>query len=293
MKKDIKENSNTVKKIEKIEKIIHDPSFVVAEDDKNFICSDEARGVRLQLDYLKAEVKMQKHGIDHTIVVFGSARILEFDEAMQKLKQIEVKLEDSPHSETLLGELKKAESMVRKSVYYDEARKFGQLVGESGKTPEDCRVTLMTGGGPGIMEAANRGAQDVGAKSIGLNIELAHEQFPNPYITPELCFQFRYFGIRKLHFMQRARALVIFPGGFGTMDELFEILTLIQTKKSPAIPIVMVGKEYWNRIINLEFLKEEDVIASHDLDMVSYVENAQEAWDTILQWHKEHQTPLF
>lgn len=290
MKKDIKENSNTVKKIEKI---IHDPSFVVAEDDKNFICSDEARGVRLQLDYLKAEVKMQKHGIDHTIVVFGSARIVEFDKAMQKLKQIEVKLEDSPHSETLLSELKKAESMVRKSVYYDEARKFGQLVGESGKTPEDCRVTLMTGGGPGIMEAANRGAQDVSAKSIGLNIELSHEQFPNPYITPELCFQFRYFGIRKLHFMQRARALVIFPGGFGTMDELFEILTLIQTKKSPAIPIVMVGKEYWNRIINLEYLKEEDVIGGHDLDVVSYVENAQEAWDTILQWHKDHQTPLF
>ena len=290
MKKEIKENSN---KIKKIEKIIHDPSFAVAEDDKNFICSDEARGVRLQLDYLKAEVKMQKHGIDHTIVVFGSARIVEFDEAMEKLKQIEVRLEDSHHSETLHGELKKAESMVRKSKYYDEARKFGQLVGESGKDPEDCRVTLMTGGGPGIMEAANRGALDVGAKSIGLNIELPHEQFPNPYITPELCFQFRYFGIRKLHFMQRAKALVIFPGGFGTMDELFEILTLIQTKKSPAIPIVMVGKEYWNRIINLEFLKEEDVIASHDLDMVSYVENAQEAWDTILQWHKEHQTPLF
>lgn len=290
MKKDIIENSNTIKKIETI---IHDPSFAVAEDDKNFICSDEARGVRLQLDYLKAEVKMQKQGIDHTIVVFGSARIVEFDKAMEKLKQIEVKLEDSPHSETLLSELKKAESMVRKSVYYDEARKFGQLVGESGKNPEDCRVTLMTGGGPGIMEAANRGALDVGSKSIGLNIELAHEQFPNPYITPELCFQFRYFGIRKLHFMQRAKALVIFPGGFGTMDELFEILTLIQTKKSPAIPIVMVGKEYWNRIINLEFLKEEDVIGGHDLDMVSYVENAQEAWDTIIKWHEDHQTPLF
>jgi len=291
MKKNMKENSNN--KTKKIETIISGPSFAVAEDDKNFICSDEARGVRLQLDYLKAEVKMQKHGIDHTIVVFGSARIVEFDEAMQKLKQIEVKLEDSPHSETLHGELKKAESMVRKSRYYDEARKFGQLVGESGKTPEDCRVTLMTGGGPGIMEAANRGALDVGAKSIGLNIELSHEQFPNPYITPELCFQFRYFGIRKLHFMQRAKALVIFPGGFGTMDELFEILTLIQTKKSPAIPIVMVGKEYWSRIINLEFLKEEDVIATHDLDMVSYVDSAQEAWDTILQWHKNHQTPLF
>lgn len=290
MKKKSNEYSDT---LTQIKAIINDPSFEVAEEDRNFIYSDEARGVRLQLDYLKAEVKMKKHGIDHTIVVFGSSRILEFDAAMQKLKQIEVKLEDSPHSETLLGELKKAESMVRKSVYYDEARKFGQLVGESGKTPEDCRVTLMTGGGPGIMEAANRGALDVGAKSIGLNIELPHEQFPNPYITPELCFQFRYFGIRKLHFMQRARALVVFPGGFGTMDELFEILTLIQTRKSPPIPVVMVGKEYWNRMINLELLKEEDVIGPHDLDIVSYVDNAQEAWDSILQWHKKHKTPLF
>lgn len=290
MKKTPKKYSETLKQIKTI---INDPSFEVAEEDKNFIYSNEARGVRLQLDYLKAEVKMQKQGIDHTIVVFGSARIVEFDAAMKELKKIEKELEDSPHSESLLTALKKAESMVRKSVYYDEAREFGKLVGKSGKKPEDSRVTLMTGGGPGIMEAANRGALDVGAKSIGLNIELPHEQFPNPYITPELCFQFRYFAIRKLHFIHRAKALVVFPGGFGTMDELFEILTLIQTQKSISMPIILVGKEYWDRVIDFEFLQEEDVIEPSDLDMISYVDNAKEAWNAIIQWHKKNKTPLF
>ena len=290
MKKKSKEYSKT---LEQIKAIINDPTFEIAEEDKNFIYSDEARGVRLQLDYLKAEVKMQKQGIDHTIVVFGSARIVEFDVAMKALKKIEKELEDSPHSETLFTALKKAESMVRKSIYYDEARNFGQLVGKSGKNPEDCRITLMTGGGPGIMEAANRGALDVGAKSIGLNIDLSHEQFPNPYITPDLCFQFRYFAMRKLHFMQRAKALVVFPGGFGTMDELFEILTLIQTLKSPSIPVILVGKEYWEQAVNFEFLKEEDVIEPNDLDMVVHVDNAQEAWEAIIKWHNDNKTPLF
>ncbi len=286
MKKVLTENDET---INKIKAIIGDPAFEVAEDDKNVLYSDEARGVRLELDYLKAEVKMQKQGIDHTIVVFGSARIVEFDTAMKELKNIEKQLEKSSHS----VKLKRCESMVRKSLYYEDARKFGQLVGKSGKNPEDCHVTLMTGGGPGIMEAANRGALDVGAKSIGLNINLTHEQFPNPYITPDLCFQFRYFAIRKLHFMQRAKALVIFPGGYGTMDELFEILTLIQTLKTPSIPVVLVGKEYWKRVIDFEFLQEEDVIAVDDLDMLSYVNNAEEAWEKIILWHEENGTALF
>ncbi|MCW8820606.1 MAG: LOG family protein [Sulfurovum sp.] len=290
MKKDVKEQAQTLKQIKAI---MNHPSFEVPEEDKSFLYSDEARGVRLQLDYLKAEVKMKMQGIDHTIVVFGSARIVEFDSAMKELNRIEKELQKSPHSEALLTSLKRCESMVRKSHYYDEARKFGQLVGMSGKSPDDCHVALMTGGGPGIMEAANRGALDVGAKSIGLNIELPHEQFPNPYITPELCFQFRYFGIRKLHFMQRAKALVIFPGGFGTMDELFEILTLIQTKKSPSIPIILVGKEYWKRAIDFDFLQEEDVIAPDDLSMLTYADTAQEAWEAIILWHQENKTPLF
>jgi len=170
---------------------------------------------------------------------------------------------------------------------------FGRLVGESGKGPKDCKVTLMTGGGPGIMEAANRGAHDVGAKSIGLNIKLPNEQHPNPYITPELSFSFYYFGIRKLHFMQRAKALVVFPGGFGTLDELFDILTLIQTGKSPHIPIVLVSKTYWNRVLDFDFLIEEGVITKNDKCLFRYAESAEEAWETILTWHQTKDTPLF
>jgi uncharacterized protein (TIGR00730 family) len=288
-----KKSKEDTQSVEKLKEIIDTSSHVFDQDDIDFIYSDEARAIRLQYDYIKAESKMQKQGIHHTIVVFGSARIVEFDVAMKRLKKIEKELKSSPHSESLLSALKKAESMVRKSIYYDEAREFGQLVGKSGKDPEDCHVTLMTGGGPGIMEAANRGAMDVGAKSIGLNIELPHEQSPNPYISPELSFEFRYFGMRKLHFMQRAKALVVFPGGFGTMDELFEILTLIQTEKSPCIPIILFGKEYWDRVIDFDFLQEEDVIKSEDLHMIHYVDSAKDAWSTILKWHKDHKTPLF
>lgn len=245
------------KELDQLKNILSGTSYEVAEDDKNFLYSDPARGVRLQLDYLKAEVKMREEGIENTIVVFGSARTPE----------------DTPN--------------------YNEARAFGQMVGKSGKHPEDCHVTLMTGGGPGIMEAANRGALEVGAKSIGLNIELPHEQFPNPYITPELCFQFRYFAIRKLHFIQRAKALVVFPGGFGTMDELFEILTLMQTEKSPSLPVILVNKTYWKKAINFDFLKEEDVIDTHDLEMLTYVDDAKEAWEQILLWHEIKGSPLF
>ena len=245
------------KELDQLQNILSGTSYAVAEEDKNFLYSDPARGVRLQLDYLKAEVKLREEGINHTIVVFGSARTDE----------------DTP--------------------YYNEARTFGQIVGKSGKNPEDCYVTLMTGGGPGIMEAANRGALDVGAKSIGLNIELHHEQFPNPYITPELCFQFRYFAIRKLHFIQRAKALVIFPGGFGTLDELFETLTLMQTDKSPSLPVILVNKAYWKKAINFDFLKEEGVIDTKDLDMLTYVEDAKEAWEQILLWHEKKGSPLF
>ena len=278
-----KKPKNETESVEKLKEIIDTSSHVFDQDDIDFIYSDEARAIRLQYDYIKAESKMQKQGIHHTIVVFGSARIVEFDDAMNRLKIIEEELKHSPHSESLLRTLKKAESMVRKSVYYDEAREFGQLVGKSGEDPKDCHVTLMTGGGPGIMEAANRGAMDVGAKSIG----------PNPYVSPELSFEFRYFAMRKLHFMQRAKALVVFPGGFGTMDELFEILTLIQTGKSPCIPIVLVGKEYWDRAIDFDFLQEEDVIEFEDLHMIHYVDSAKDAWSAILNWHKKHNTPLF
>jgi uncharacterized protein (TIGR00730 family) len=279
--------------LEQLKEIMEHPSYKIADKDTDFLYSDDARAVRLQLDYLKAELIMRKNAIDHTVVVFGSARIIEFEDAMASLKKIEDQLQTAPDSEALLYALKRAESMVQKSTYYEEARKLGQLIGKSGKDPEDCHVTLMTGGGPGIMEAANRGAKDVGAKSIGLNIQLPHEQFPNPYITPELCFQFHYYAIRKLHFLQRARALVIFPGGFGTLDELFEVLTIIQSEKSKIIPIVLVGKSYWQKAIDFKFLEEEGVIGPEDNALFSYVDTAEEAWQTILQWHEEHGTPLF
>lgn len=271
-----------------IKEIMKNPSYQLLEENISFIGSNEARGIRLQLDYLRAEVKLREEHIEHTIVVFGSARIVEYNSALKNLKEVEKKLERSPQSKTLLSKLHISERMVEKSTYYDEARKFGRLVGLSGKGPQDCRIALMTGGGPGIMEAANRGAFDVGAKSIGLNIELPHEQFPNPYITPDLCFQFHYFAIRKLHFMQRAKALVVFPGGFGTLDELTDILTLIQTHKTPPIPVVLVSGNYWNKVIDFNFLVDEGVITSEDLNIFIYVESAHEAWQEIKQWYKDN-----
>ncbi|MEA3417977.1 MAG: LOG family protein [Campylobacterota bacterium] len=288
-----KSSSEDPRAPEEVQAIMDNPSYILPVEDSDFIKSDEARGVRLQLDYLKAEIKLQEYGVESTIVVFGSARVMERESAIEKLAAIQNKLEESGESVELFDELTIAETMVRKSYYYDEARKFGQLVGKSGENPDDCRVTIMTGGGPGIMEAANRGAFDVGAKSIGLNIQLPHEQFPNPYITPGLCFQFHYFAIRKLHFMRRAKALVVFPGGFGTLDEFFETITLIQTKKYPLLPIVLVCQKYWSRVIDFEFLKEEGVITSQDLDLFAFAEDAEEAWSEILKWHEVHQSPLF
>lgn len=290
MKKELTSYDQT---LEQIKSIVNDSGDRNDEHNRTFLDSDEGRVLRLELDYIKAEVKMQKMGILHTIVVFGSAQILEHEKALERVNQIKKVLENDPDSDALVSALKKAERMLAKSHYYEEARKFGQLVGKSGKSNEDSRITLMTGGGPGIMEAANRGALDVGARSIGLNIELPHEQSPNPYISAELSFQFHYFAIRKLHFMQRAKALVIFPGGFGTMDELFEILTLIQTSRSPKIPIFMLGKAYWDEVINFKFLKEEGVIEPHDLDIIHYVESAEEAWSSILKWHENNGTALF
>ncbi|SFV74754.1 FIG01147456: hypothetical protein [hydrothermal vent metagenome] len=277
---------------ELIEKIKQSPTYQLATEDDVFLKSDFTRGIRLELDYLKAELEIQKHGIEHTIVVFGSARIQEHQTAMKELKKVQEKLDKHPEDRKLLRELYIAERMVGKSIYYEDARQFGRLVGQSGASVDDCKVVIMTGGGPGIMEAANRGSYEVGAKSIGLNINLPHEQFPNPYITPELCFQFHYFAIRKMHFLNRAKALVVYPGGFGTFDELFETLTLIQTNKTHSMPVVLVGKSYWEKAINFEFLKDEGVIAPEDLEIFTFVDNANEAWKFILQWYEKAKTPL-
>ncbi len=288
-----KPRSEDPKAMALVKKIMQSPTYRLAEEDPDFMSSYEARGIRLEVDYLKAELSMSEFGIEHTIVVFGSARIHEHKTAMAKLKEIQKKVEEHPASKALLSELYRAERMVEKSIYYDDARMLGRYIGKSGKGPDDCRVILMTGGGPGIMEAANRGSFDVGAKSIGLNIQLPHEQYPNPYITPELCFQFHYFAIRKLHFLNRAKALVVYPGGFGTFDELFETLTLIQTRKNRPIPVVLVGKSYWSKAVDFDFLAEEGVIAPEDLEIFHFADNAADAWEHIIKWHEDFNKPLF
>lgn len=271
---------------ELLQKIMHSPTYKLAEDDKDFLREYEVRGVRLELDYLKAELTMKRYGIEHTIVVFGSARIFPEEFAQKELQRVYSEEAD----ESLL---KSAQKRLEMSCYYEDARRLGYLIGRSGKAPSDNRVMVMTGGGPGIMEAANRGAFEAGANSIGLNITLPHEQTPNPYITPELCFLFHYFSIRKLHFFQRAKAMVVYPGGFGTMDELFELLTLIQTKTMPKIPVVLIGKEWWSRYINFDFLIEEGMIAPKDLHIFSFAKSAQEAWRFIVEWYKASDEPLF
>jgi uncharacterized protein (TIGR00730 family) len=243
------------------------------------------RALRLQLDFLKSELLLQEHGIESTIVVFGSTRIVEPAVATRRVQAFQEALKASPGNEELQERLAIAKRIQEKSHYYDIAREFSQIVGKSGKGVADCRLLVMTGGGPGMMEAANRGAYDVGSKTVGLNITLPHEQFPNPYITPELCFSFHYFATRKMHFMLRAKALVVFPGGYGTLDELFETLTLIQTRSIKPLPVVLVGENYWRKAFDVEFLIAEGVIDPEDKDLFWYAETAQEIWDDILNWY--------
>ena len=201
-------------------------------------------------------------------------------------------LQADPENSELKARLAVAQRLLETSKYYDMAREFGRIVGCCGDQARDGRIVVMTGGGPGIMEAANRGAADVGARSVGLNITLPHEQYPNPYITPELCLRFHYFAVRKLHFVLRARALVVFPGGFGTMDELFEILSLSQTRKMAPVPIVLVGEAFWRKMFNPEIFAEEGVIDPEDRELFWYAESADEIWRGILSWYERKGEPL-
>jgi uncharacterized protein (TIGR00730 family) len=225
-------------------------------------------------------------------VVFGSTRISEPAAAARQVQLLRERLATGHGSTELKQALAIAERLQLKSRYYDVAREFGRLVGEAGKNSVDGNLVVMTGGGPGTMEAANRGAYDVQAKTVGLNISLPHEQYPNPYITPELCFRFHYFALRKLHFLLRAKALVAFPGGYGTFDELFETLTLIQTRKIPPLPVVLVGEDYWRQAVNFEFLVEEGVIDAEDRELFWYAETADDIWQGILHWYRLSGTPL-
>ena len=260
-------------------------SYIPADRDTEFLQREELRSVRIALELLKPELIQREQGIRSTIVVFGSARLQEPIAARETLR---LKVEEAARSPADLRCRQQASIASRQldlSKYYDLAREFSRLVSSTCQTNGECDYVVITGGGPGIMEAANRGAADVQAKSIGLNITLPHEQQPNPYITPELCFQFRYFAIRKMHFLIRAKALVAFPGGFGTLDELFETLTLVQTGKAQSLVIVLVGRAFWERLINWQLLVEEGLIGEAELHLFHYAETAQEAWELIGRHH--------
>ena len=261
--------------------ILHSPSYRRADRDLEFLNRDELRPIRLQLELLKPELLQQQEQIRSTVVVFGSARILPPQEAHERLAFAEAELALAPNDTVKQRAVVAAKHLFAMSPYYEEARAFGRLVSSVCQVGGRCDHVIVTGGGPGIMEAANRGAADVGAKSMGLNISLPHEQSPNPYITPELCFQFRYFALRKMHFLMRAVALVAFPGGFGTLDELFEALTLVQTGTQSNLVIVLVGRSFWERLINWRMLVEEGLVSPSDVELFHYAETAQEAWELI------------
>ncbi|MFT6268789.1 MAG: hypothetical protein ACJAVV_001604 [Alphaproteobacteria bacterium] len=273
--------------VNKLEAIVENSSYIPAIEDLSFLKGPNARGIRLQLDYLKPQVLLKKHGVEQTIVVFGSTRIVEPIAAQNKIDELSIALEKNPDNRNLIQKLAVAKRIQFNSKYYQVAREFADIVAKSGKGPEDSRLVIMTGGGPGIMEAANRGATEAKAKNVGLNITLPTEQFPNPYVTPELCIQFHYFAIRKLHFVLRARALIAFPGGYGTLDELFETLTLIQTRKISPIPVVLVGKRFWQRVIDIDFLVEEGVIDCEDRELFWYADTADDIWQSINNWYEQ------
>ncbi len=257
------------------------PSYRLAYRDHDFLLKDELRPVRLQLELLKPELVLREHQIENTIVIFGGTRIPEPRVAQEQLAEAEAAAGKDPTNESLARKARIARSVAEKSKYYEEARRLASLISQASKTSGNPNYVVVTGGGPGIMEAANRGAHEMGAESIGLNIVLPFEQKPNEYITPELCFQFHYFAIRKMHFLMRAKALIVFPGGFGTLDELFDTLTLIQTKKISSIPVLIFGREFWERIINFEALVEEGTVSPEDIELFKYVETAEEAWEII------------
>ncbi len=270
---------------ENLERILASPSTLRAHEDFGWLSRDELRGTRLELELERAEAIISEAGVAGTIVVFGGTRVVERPDAESRLAEAEEALAAAPGDAEAQAAVERARRVLAKAGYYDEAREFARIVSSAGQKDGRRDFVVVTGGGPGVMEAANRGAFDVGAKSLGFNIVLPHEQVPNPYITPGLCIHFHYFALRKMHFLMRARALVAFPGGFGTLDELFETLTLIQTGKMAPVPIVLFGREFWEKAIDLPFLVEEGTIAPQDLHLVSYAETAVEAWETIARFH--------
>lgn len=282
-------NAAADKNLEPAEPAVRTPqtmsdSYRLAYADRDFLLRDELRPVRLQLELLKPELLLAEANVVSTIVVFGSARIPDPDTARRNHEAAAAAAELAPGDALAVHTEKHAAHMLGLSAYYDEARRFAELVSLANQTEAQHHHVIVTGGGPGIMEAANRGADEAGAISIGMNIVLPREQHPNAYITPEFCFQFHYFALRKMHFLLRARALVIFPGGFGTLDELFETLTLIQTGKIAPMPVILFGREYWDSIVDFERMAEHGVISPADLDILSFVETAEDAWRVISEF---------
>jgi len=253
-------------------------AYRLAFADPEFLLRRETRGIRLQLEMLKPDLAQRELGIENTIVVFGSARFREPAVAQENLSVAEATAD--------AGLIARARAQLRNAQYYDQAREFARIVARYSKNcPREDKLFICTGGGPGIMEAASRGAHDEGALNVGLNITLPHEQSANPYITPELSFKFHYFALRKMHFMMRAKALVAFPGGFGTLDELFEVITLVQCKKAKPVPIVLFGTDYWKRLIDFNVLVEEGAISPEDLDLFVFVDDPQLAWEHIVRFY--------
>ncbi|NQD36967.1 TIGR00730 family Rossman fold protein [Permianibacter sp. IMCC34836] len=264
------------------------PTYRLAFADDDFLLSDSTRAVRLMLEWSKFDELLESSGIEHTIVMFGSARIGTRDEMQVRVSALKSALKLDHDNHDLLTELAIAERLLEKSAYYEAAHALAYRIARDGESQFGFPCTVITGGGPGIMEACNRGAHDAGADSIGLNIVLPTEQHPNPFTTPRYSFQFHYFAIRKMHFLMRARAIVVFPGGYGTLDEMFETLTLRQTGRVTRMPIILMGEQYWRRLINFEAMVEEGVIGASDLSLFCYAETADEAFDQITSFYRQY-----
>ena len=290
---------------ENMEAILSSPSYSLAQDDRHLLDKPEMRGVRMLLELGKPELALQADSITSTVIVFGGTQIVERPAAERRLSEARRAMARAQNTAAVPAsamassatdpasamanatrELKRAEQLLAYCRYYDAARAFARLVSIDNQCDDKRDYVIITGGGPGIMEAANRGAFDVGCKSIGLNIKLPSEQQPNPFITPELCFQFKYFALRKFHFILRAAAVVLFPGGFGTLDEMFETLTLRQTHRMQPVPIILFGRDYWSKVINFQFLADSGVIADEHLTLFTYAETPEEAWQQILDFHE-------
>lgn len=268
------------------------PSSLLAFQDLDFIAREDLRSIRLQLEYLKTDTLLKEWDVRSTIAIFGSARIPSSETALMVLENAQ-KIKNPKLREQ---ELVRAEKLLAQAEIYEKARALSFLIAKESHERFQCDhicrdFVISTGGGPGIMEASNRGAADAGSPNIGFNIVLPHEQHPNPYITPDLNFRFHYFALRKMHFMLRARALVYFPGGFGTLDEMFEALTLIQTGKVEPLPMIFFYKEFWKKLINFDFLVEQEMISAADLNIFQFVETPEEAWKIITEFHDKKVTP--